>query len=92
MATEEELLSALHRDQTGLAEALAEVVRTCNGYSWIAEGRGMYDYDDDGYRKEVGRCLEEIKAKALMALRDSGKLAHHFCCQRPRLQFTLKAE
>jgi len=84
------LLNALHVDQTGLAGALAEVVRTCNGYSWIADGRGPYASNDERYREETGTCLNEIKSLAVRALRESGKLAHHFCCPRPQL--VLKAE
>jgi hypothetical protein len=83
MVTLDEVLDALHRDQTGLAAALASIVEICRGYSWLTEGRGPYPFDDDRYRDEIGRCLDEIRRRAATALRDSGASAHRWCCGPP---------
>lgn len=78
----ERLKDVLHRDQTGLAKALAEVVKTTEGYSWVAQGRGPYEWDDDEYRKEMGRMLAAVEGIARKALQASGNLAHRECCGR----------
>ena len=78
----EHLRDVLHRDQTGLAAALASIVKTVEGYSWVAQNRGPYEWDDDEYRKEMGRMLDDVGKQAADALTASGKLAHRECCGR----------
>jgi hypothetical protein len=76
------LLDVLHRDRSGLATALAAVVREAEGYEWVTQGRGPYAWDDDEYRKEMGRMLDGVLGIARQALTDSGDLAHRECCGR----------
>lgn len=82
----ERLKDVLHRDQTGMAHALAEVVEVVKGFRWVTEGRGPYTWDDDEYRKEMGRMLDKIGGLASDALQKSGDLAHRECCGRGRHQ------
>lgn len=78
----ETLKSALHEDQTGLALALTEIWRTAISYSWVAAGRGLYEWDDPKYRKEMGRMIADIIARAENGLTQSGSRAHKHCCGR----------
>lgn len=71
----ERLRGLLHRDQTGLAAALVDVTSLTRAYRWIVEGRGSYEWDDDEYRRETGRALEAIRARANAALNASGNRA-----------------
>jgi hypothetical protein len=78
-----EILEALHRDQTGLAAALNRVMDLVNSYSWIAESRGSYEWDDDEYMEEVGRCFDAIRTEIDYSLSHSGK-SHQLCCGKYR--------
>lgn len=78
----ERLKDVLHRDQTGLAHALAQVTEKVKGYEWVTQSRGPYEWDDDEYRKEMGRMLDAIKKISTEGLEASGKLAHRECCGR----------
>ena len=51
------LKDVLHRDQTGLANALVQVWRTVGGWAWVAEGRGPYAWDDERYRAEMAAMI-----------------------------------
>ena len=70
------LREALHRDKTGLADALAKVIVEAKARRWVVEGRGCYEFDDDKYRKETGFALDAIEKIAYDALGASGELAH----------------
>ena len=74
-----EVLEALHRDQTGLAQALLDVKKIANSYAWAAESRGSYAWDDDDYQKEFGACLDDIIGKIDQSLAKSSR-AHQICC------------
>lgn len=74
------LKDALHRDQTGLAQALADVQKIAAGYAWICEGRGPYRYDDGRYRQETAHLISDVTLRAGRALRESGNRAHALCC------------
>lgn len=74
-----EVLEALHRDQTGLAQALVEVKRVANAWAWAAESRGSYEWDDDRYQQEFGACLDAITNKIDAALKKTSR-AHEICC------------
>lgn len=79
------LKDALHEDQTGLAAAISEMVRLASARAWILDGRGLYEWDDDEYRKEAGYALTEIIDFGRNALLDSGNLAHgEDGCRRER--------
>ena len=78
-----EVLEALHRDQTGLAAALNRVKDLVNSYSWIAESRGSYEWDDDEYMEEVGRCFDAIVQEIDQSLSRSGR-SHEICCGKYR--------
>lgn len=72
----EELRAALDRDKTGLGEALSKVLVEVGARRWVVEGRGSYNFDDDGYRRETGWALDAIEKLAREALAASGRLAH----------------
>jgi hypothetical protein len=74
-----EVLEALHRDQTGLADALLAVRKLALSRSWIVEGRGSYEWDDDRYQEEFGAFLTEIVEEIDKALHKSSR-AHQICC------------
>ena len=72
----ERLKDALHRDRTGLAMALAQVVQAARSRAWLMESRGPYEWDDDRYKDEAGEAIREVIEIAEKALSDSGSLAH----------------
>lgn len=79
-----EVLEALHTDQTGLFEALVDVERIVNSFSWLAEGaRGSYEWDDDRYYQEIGHCFDEIRDRIFRA-KTASSSAHQICCHRYR--------
>lgn len=78
----ERLKDVLHQDRSGLAKALAEVKKLAKSYSWILEGRGPYEWDDNEYRREAGRMIDSIMEACDEALVASGKLVHVECCGR----------
>lgn len=76
----EHLKDVLHRDRSGLASALAHVRQIVGGYEWATTSRGPYKYDDDEYKREFGRCIDQISTVCNDAIEASGKLAHAECC------------
>ena len=70
------LEAALDRDKTGLAAALAEIVKEARAARWITDGRGSYAWDDHRYRQETGWFCERVAKIAEVALRASGALAN----------------
>jgi hypothetical protein len=68
------------RDQTGLANAMNEVRRIAEGYSWLPAGEwGSYGYEEqteETLRKELGFCFEQLRKVIGDALNASGKLAY----------------
>lgn len=69
------LKELLDCDRTGLAAALGDCRSAAAARWWIVAGRGSYEWNDDRYRKETGRALQEIAEIASKALAASGKLA-----------------
>jgi hypothetical protein len=69
------LKDAIDRDRTGLAAALSRIIKEIRSRSWILEGRGAYEWDDDRYKEEAGLAMREAKNIADDALNASGKLA-----------------
>lgn len=66
----ETLTNALNADQTGLADALAEVLSTVRGYDWIPRGEPASYRDEElpqGWLDEVGRCFAAIERIASAA-------------------------
>lgn len=86
----EMLKDTLHFDQTGLAKALAGIVKLAEGYSWIADGRGPYAWDDDRYKQEVFNILENVKGAAKHGLQLSSAIAHSVCCGREPRTVTIE--
>jgi len=68
------LKKLLERDHTGLAAALNACMLAAQSRWWIVEGRGSYEWNDDRYRKETAKALQEIVEIARKALAASGKL------------------
>ena len=79
-----EVLEALHRDQIGLVESLNRVFSIVESYSWIAEGRGSYEYDDEEYYSEIDHCFNEIRTEINSSLNKSASAAHELCCGKYR--------
>lgn len=72
----QQLREALDRDKTGLATALNEVRREVAGRTWIVEGRGPYEWDDDRYKDEAGIAMRAVLDIIHRALSQSGKIAN----------------
>ncbi len=70
----ERLRHALHRDRTGLANAIDAVRTEIRMRMWILDGRGPYEWDDEGYRNEAGEALRTIARICNEALVASGNL------------------
>jgi hypothetical protein len=68
----ERVRGLIHRDRTGLAEAIARMMREAGSRMWVTEGRGPYAWDDDRYRNEAGEALRAVIAIGKDALRASG--------------------
>jgi hypothetical protein len=78
----EHLKDVLHIDRSGLAQALSTCRDIANGWSWMTVGRGMYEWDDDEYTKEVGYLIAAVHEHCMKALGVSGDLVHAECCNR----------
>jgi ABC-type transporter Mla MlaB component len=76
------LKDVLHIDRSGLASAIEKIQKIAASYSWVAEGRGSYSYDDAEYQKEAGRMVDEITSFCEKVLTESGNIAHAECCGR----------
>ncbi len=66
------LRELLHRDRSGLALAVARMVKDASGRLWVTEGRGSYEWNDDRYKEEAGEALRSIIAIGKEALAASG--------------------
>jgi hypothetical protein len=65
----------IHRDRTGLAEAIERMVKEAAGRLWVTDGRGPYAWDDERYKEEAGRALRAVIEVGRKALSDSDDLA-----------------
>jgi hypothetical protein len=68
------LRELLHRDRTGLAEAISRMVKEAAGRMWVTDGRGCYEWDDDRYKEEAGDALRAVIEVGKKALLDSGTI------------------
>ncbi len=50
----------IDRDRIGLAEAIGCMVKEASGRTWVADGRGCYEWDDDRYKAEAGEALRTV--------------------------------
>jgi hypothetical protein len=64
--------SLIHRDRTGLAEAIERMVKECTSRMWVTEGRGPYAWNDERYKDEAGVALRAVIAIGKAALGASG--------------------
>lgn len=62
-----ELEHAIDRDRYVVAAALGSIRTAIRGHSWLMDGRGPYEWDDDRYREEFGDAISNIE-KALEPL------------------------
>lgn len=51
---------AIDRDRYVVAYCITMIESACRGRQWTLEGRGSYEWDDDGYRKEFGFWLDDV--------------------------------
>lgn len=54
------LKDMFERDATGLATALLNIRKHAEGYAWITQGRGSYEWNDDRFFEEAGHALRPI--------------------------------
>jgi hypothetical protein len=52
--------AALERDRTKVAEVVTAIKQELHSYSWLIEGRGSYEWDDDRWHDEFKRAHEAI--------------------------------
>lgn len=64
-------LLANERDRTLVAMAVAAFDKAVSARSWLTNGRGPYEWDDDRFYAEFGAALEEFRA-AIQPLRALG--------------------
>ena len=82
MALVEQLKNVLHLDRSGLAAGLAECRKIAAGWTWIVDGRGSYEWDDERYQRETDHMITAIIRHCNDVLEKSGNLAHAECCGR----------
>lgn len=58
---------ALYVDETGMFETLRRIRKEISSYSWLLESRGPYEWDDDRYKDEAGRCMQAVDKMAAEA-------------------------
>lgn len=80
LAEIERLKNVLHVDRSCLAAALSKCMDIAASWSWVAEGRGSYEWDDAEYQKETGHMIDKILTHAKKSLEESGNVAHAECC------------
>ncbi|MBY2957564.1 hypothetical protein FIV32_02215 [Sphingomonadales bacterium 58] len=55
-------MHVIDRDRYIVAHGLNRVRAAIRSYSWLLEGRGPYEWDDDKYRDEFGDAVKHIEA------------------------------
>lgn len=70
----ERLRKLIHRDRSGMAEALDSIKKEVRGRLWVTDGRGCYEWDDERYREEAGDALRTVLVIADDALIASGRI------------------
>ena len=60
----ERLTHVIDRDRYVVAHCLVAINEAVAGRTWLLEGRGPYEWDDDDYRKEFGDALRSIREAA----------------------------
>jgi hypothetical protein len=69
----ERLRAIIERERTIVANAVTALRGVIGRYSWVVEGRGSYEWDDDRFREEfvrVGKELAEALAQLHVIARD----------------------
>lgn len=66
------LRDLLEHDRRSLISAIAHMVGSARSRSWIRDGRGMYEWDDEDYRLEAGWALDDLIRIGEQALAESG--------------------
>lgn len=76
-AENERLKSGLARDQSGLAQGLAEIVKHLEGYHWVHDGgSGPYSANEfEALRDELKEVMNTVQDMAVAILRESGKFS-----------------
>jgi hypothetical protein len=67
------LRAIIERERTIVANAVTALRGVIGRYSWVVEGRGSYEWDDDRFREEfvrVGKELAEALAQLHVIARD----------------------
>lgn len=58
----EQLMHVIDRDRYIVAHGVNQIRAAIDGHSWLLEGRGPYEWDDDRYRDEFGDAVKRIEA------------------------------
>lgn len=58
----EQLMHVIDRDRYIVAHGVNQIRAAIDGHSWLLEGRGPYEWDDDRYRDEFGDAVNRIEA------------------------------
>lgn len=58
------LRAVIERDRTGYSRMVTSLRAHATRWSGVASSRGPYEWDDDDYFKEFGRCLAELRTIA----------------------------
>lgn len=72
-------LAANERDRTGYARMVNSLYLHVQRWSGIASSRGPYEWDDEKYQEECGRCLAELRKIAERGGRHSHAFDTHDC-------------
>jgi hypothetical protein len=64
----ERLMHVIDRDRYVVAHCVGAITDAIHGRTWVLEGRGPYEWDDDRYREEFGDALKAIE-EAVQPLR-----------------------
>jgi hypothetical protein len=52
----------LERERSKINEAVMLIKRAIGQRGWMSEGRGPYAWDDEGYKREFGEAMADIRA------------------------------
>lgn len=62
-AHDAKLRAIIERDRTKIAECTTAIKKALQGYEWLIEGRGSYEWDDDRWHEEFAHASQNIKAE-----------------------------
>lgn len=67
---------ALWRDDVGMSKVLGQIRAHVSARTWLLEGRGAYEWDDNRYKEEAGEAMRPVLELVELGLSSSGELLH----------------